>query len=140
MLLDLHRYLWIFLAVYDSVLLVQMLFGTVCASKLLFGIPCAACGMTRAFKYFFELKVSKAFSFHPVFPLVIADFVLFLYVRYFNPKKENIFVWASIVLIAVAFAVYFVRMYYLFPSTAPLDYYKDNLFSYILSRKANLGG
>ena len=41
-----------------------------CPFKLLTGVPCPGCGMTRAYLYLFEGDIQGAFYFHPLFWLI----------------------------------------------------------------------
>ncbi|MCR4924353.1 MAG: DUF2752 domain-containing protein [Lachnospiraceae bacterium] len=42
-----------------------------CPFKLLFGIPCPCCGMTRAFISVSKGDIREAFFFHPLWPLAV---------------------------------------------------------------------
>ena len=41
-----------------------------CPFKLLTGVPCPGCGMTRAYLHLFEGDIQGAFYFHPLFWLI----------------------------------------------------------------------
>lgn len=48
-----------------------------CIFKKIFHIPCPACGMTRAFKLIFKLKIIKSFSYNILaFPLLLTLIIL----------------------------------------------------------------
>lgn len=50
-----------------------------CIFKKIFHIPCPACGMTRAFKLIFKLKIIKSFSYNILaFPLLLTLIILFI--------------------------------------------------------------
>ncbi|MEG2295637.1 MAG: DUF2752 domain-containing protein, partial [Oscillospiraceae bacterium] len=59
------------------------LIGINCPIKAFFGIPCAGCGMTRAWLSFFSWNIKAAFYFHPLF--LFAPLVLFLIVDEMKP-------------------------------------------------------
>ncbi len=42
-----------------------------CPFKLIFGIDCAGCGMTRAYKALLRLDFISAFKYHSLFPIPI---------------------------------------------------------------------
>lgn len=50
-----------------------------CPLRLLLGIPCPGCGMTRAYIALFKLDFKKAFELHPLFivPIAVAVYMLF---------------------------------------------------------------
>lgn len=54
-----------------GLLLLVLLFSYRCPFRLLFGIPCPGCGMTRAFLCLLRLDIRGAFHYHPLFPLVL---------------------------------------------------------------------
>lgn len=88
------------------------------------GIPCPSCGMTRAFFSLLHGDFKMAFAFHPMWwtiPLVICV-VIFRNTRFgrvlFRP-------WAAWVLLAIFIVTYAVRMFYLFPNIAPMQYNYD---------------
>ena len=52
----------------------MFVFDTTCIVKLIFGIPCPGCGLTRAWISVFRLDFYAAFRYHPLFwtvPIVI---------------------------------------------------------------------
>lgn len=131
---DIRKNLWAFLFTADWLLLLNTFFGNVCVSKLLLGIPCAACGMSRAFMSLLSFDFKRAFLWHPLFLLVIIDAAVFIYANYFNKKANRLFTVVSIAFLVIAFAVYIIRMYCMFPGTAPMDFEEHNLISYIFSQ------
>lgn len=60
-----------------------------CPVKMIFGIPCPGCGMTRAFLSFVRLDFKKAFDYHPLFPIVFIELVYFVF-RDLIPEKYKI--------------------------------------------------
>ncbi|HPE38656.1 MAG TPA: DUF2752 domain-containing protein [Bacillota bacterium] len=47
------------------------LFGITCPFKKLTGLPCPACGATRAYVSALHLDFAKAFYYHPLFPILL---------------------------------------------------------------------
>ncbi len=82
-----------------------------CPIRLVTGVSCAGCGMTRAWLAALRLDFAEAFSFHPLFPVMIPAVLLFI-IRKKMPK------WLPTVLAAV-FLILFtvVYMYRLMDST-----------------------
>ncbi|MEK7256499.1 MAG: DUF2752 domain-containing protein [Bacteroidota bacterium] len=80
---DSKPWLWAKLAFYAAVPLVLLLlpadfFDTgqpLCASRLLFGVECLGCGMTRSIMHLIHLEFAVAYSFNPLgfvaFPLLV---------------------------------------------------------------------
>lgn len=60
-----------------------------CPVKLVFGIDCPGCGMTRAFLAALRFDYKAAFDYHPLFPIFGLETV---YVFFRNLFPEKIFV------------------------------------------------
>lgn len=76
-----------------------------CPSRVLFGIACPGCGMTRAVKAALQLDFSLAFESHPlVFLLPVAAVVYFL--RKKIPKKLLAFFGVSALVLMLAVFIY----------------------------------
>ncbi len=82
-------------------------YGLTCPIKFLTGVSCAGCGMTRAWLSFLRGDIAGAFSFHPLFWILIPTGLLFLF-RNRLPKK--FFSFAAAVIIAAFLIVYAHRM------------------------------
>jgi len=89
------------------------------------GIPCFACGMTRAFRSL--PNVAQAFFYHPLFFTV--PFMPLLVIV--SAKTRNI---TSIILIILFTGLWVVRMVWLFPHTAPMEYNYHSLFEIFIRR------
>lgn len=57
--------------------IMNLIFDTVCLSTLFLGIPCPACGITRATKYMILGQFQKSFEMHPLLILVIIGVILY---------------------------------------------------------------
>ena len=49
-----------------------------CPIRVITGIPCPGCGMTRAFASLLHLDFARAFHYHPLFPLIIITALAFI--------------------------------------------------------------
>lgn len=108
--------------------------GTVCYFRIVFGIPCPACGITRSLKLLLRGKVVQSFHMHPLLIFVIIGFIYYLFVKYFNIsscKKFKIYVILTMLLFIV---VYIIRMKLYFPYREPMTYYKHNVIRLILNK------
>lgn len=127
---DIREYGWagiVFLAYY---LVVHSFQSAFCPLLRLTGIPCAGCGLTRAFLYFFTGQWERAAYIQPmVFPIVV--FLLYCgYFRYIRGSKIKGFTSLFILLITVMLLLYGVRMYLYFPDRVPYVYMRDNVLSH----------
>lgn len=101
-----------------------------CIFKIVFGIPCPGCGMTRAFKFLLQGDINNAFLMHPLFALVIIFIPLFVWFRYVkrNDKIINgyLFVFGILCLI-----LYIFRMIKYFPNTPPMDVRGNSIICHV---------
>lgn len=108
----------------------KALWGRVCPMVLLTGLPCPACGLTRAGIAFLCLDWEQAWHFNACIFLIIPVIIYYLVCHYFASGKCR---GGSLFLCIIVFsliALYLYRMVYLFPDSAPMEYYTPNLFSY----------
>jgi hypothetical protein len=114
----------------------QYFFGTVCAFRFLFGIPCPACGMTRAFRLLIQGRVLEAFQMHPLFPLVIIGGVYLVISRYFSvniKKSTGKYATSCAILVGiVSLLLYIYRMAAWFPERAPMEFDGRSILARIL--------
>ena len=87
-----------------------------CPFEIVFGVPCPACGITRAWISALKFDFSKAFYYHPLFLLVIPVIIVIVYKDYKyidRIYKSNLF-W--LVLIVIVLLTYILRMIFQFPN------------------------
>lgn len=116
------RHYWLSVLIAGTVIvLLNLLFGTVCPFRILFGLPCPGCGMTRALTALLRLDFSSAVRLHPLSPAFFLLLLLFPIFRYW--KREHFGVWVRIcaVLLVLLFPVYLYRMIKCFPGEPPMD-------------------
>lgn len=53
-----------------------------CPIKLIFGISCPLCGMTRAFFYAMQFNFKKAFYYHMLWPFVLVGIILHVLIEF----------------------------------------------------------
>ncbi len=130
-LLSLVLFLAVF-AVYSVTFTV--LFGHACPLALVFGVPCPACGMTRAVLLLCRGDFSGAFSMHPLvysLPLLV---LLLLPSAFSERYARSKFLTVSCVVFIVLFiGVYLYRMIALFPAEEPMTLNENSLL-FLLKR------
>ena len=116
------------------VVLLNLLFGTVCPFRILFGLPCPGCGITRALLALIRFDFASAVRLHPLSPAFFLLLLLFPVFRYGIREHFAVWVKACAVLLALLLPVYVFRMVKYFPGEAPMDFtFKDSLLYRILT-------
>ena len=93
-----------------SFIAVIFLNKSICLFINIFGLPCPACGMTRAYISLVHLDTKKAFYYHPLFwsvPLILLGY----------KNKKLIYILGIIFII-----VWVIRMYLYFPDKEPMKF------------------
>lgn len=111
------------------IVLLNLLFGTVCPLRILFGLPCPGCGMTRGFLSLLRLDFASAVTAHPLSPAFFLLLLLFPVFRY--GKRERFGAWVRLfaLLLILLLPVYVYRMLTAFPGEAPMDQsFTESLF------------
>ena len=120
-----HKWLGIlavFLVVGAVSLVVSALTGaSACLVYQTTGIPCPACGMSRAFIEAVHGHIGDAFLAHPLFVVVPLLPLLFVHVcgRGLSPRAIDR---VCIVMVVLFLGVWIVRMIWLFPHTPPMRF------------------
>ena len=107
----------------------KFFFGTTCPMKILVGLPCPGCGLTRAFELLLKGEVKKSFRMHPFLIFFLGIFVLELFFKTKGKKYSYIKNGYIIIVIVLAIIFYCWRMTRFFPGEEPMKYYDDNLAS-----------
>lgn len=134
---DLHHAFPVIAAVIAIIGISNLLLGKICALRIISGIPCPGCGLTRAFLLLLQGKVKEATVIHPFWLPVLAVFAAFLICRYFivneKRRKKAIRVIGSVavVMVIAMFAFYFYRMAMYYPKEEPMVYDRYNLIDKI---------
>jgi len=123
--------IYIALAIIGGAAMVLSLFVGIspCVIYHITGLPCPACGLTRAFIAFVRLDMGQAFFYHPLFWVV--PFVPLLALRLVSDRWRNILAFA---ILGLFVAVWVVRLAMFFPYTPPLDYNESSLFAWLFRR------
>lgn len=124
-LINYYKSIIIFILVWSFI---SIIFRSTCFTTVVFGIPCPACGMSRAAVLFFLGKFIESFNMHPLFLFVLLGIVIFILTRYFF-GCQHIFNKYFISFVIIMFIVYIVRIIIIFPGREPMTYNKNNLIN-----------
>jgi len=127
----LKAYLVAIIAIILSMLSLNALFGTVCFSKILFGIPCPACGMTRAFFLLLQGKLTESIQMNPMLLLVLLMGIVYGIMKKVLKKSFLFIKYYVIICLLLLIGVYVYRMYLYFPNREPYTYYYKNLLHFL---------
>jgi hypothetical protein len=105
--------------------------GTVCYSVILLGIPCPACGLTRAAKLLICGHFSESLHMHPLLFLVIIGIILYPILKSTISNYKLIMKVYVIITIVTFVCFYIYRMLNYYPKVEPMVYHKDNIFAKI---------
>lgn len=97
--------------------------GSICLIYSTTGIPCPTCGMTRSYLSLLQGDISRAFWFHPLFPL--APVLLY---TLFTRKKKMVYG-----LLFIFTLVYVYRMFLYFPHIEPFLFNRLSLWGRIIT-------
>lgn len=101
--------------------------GKVCPARLLLGIPCPGCGLTRATVLLLKGDIHDSLLYNPFLLPLLAGGLLFLYEHYVLERKARLFSVYIAVCIFLMVVVYIIRMKYWFPDRPPMIYEPRNL-------------
>lgn len=107
-------------------IVLEILFHEVCFTKLMFGFPCPACGLTRATISLMRGKFSLALSYHPMLPMVILGAILLFFSRYVLVNDCKWIKVYGIIFVVLLVLCYIYRMSAMYPAVVPMDYNDRN--------------
>lgn len=114
----------IFLVYYGIVHLTHSAF---CPLLRLTGVPCAGCGLTRAFLFLLHGEFARAAYINPMAYALLAVLLYCAYFRYIRGSKIKEFRILLTCLVTVMLIFYVIRMYLYFPDRVPYVYMPDNI-------------
>ena len=86
---DIKKYYPIIISLIFYGIVTQIVFRMFCPFRIIFGIPCAGCGMTRAIIYLITGDIQNAMRMNPSVVLWIVFFLWFFWNRYITGKKNK---------------------------------------------------
>lgn len=129
LLKDIKEYGWAGIVFMGYYVLVHLFRTAFCPMIHLTGLPCAGCGLTRAFLYILQGEFVRAIYINPMAYFIIAFLVYCGFWRYIKGKKIKGFNVLFGILIAVMLMFYLCRMYLYFPDRVPYVYAQDNVLA-----------
>lgn len=105
---------------------VHVVFHAFCPVVLFTGLPCAGCGMTRAFLFLFTGQWERSWRMNPMAIFVLLFLFYCVVMRYVFGKKIKGLKSGTAVLCLCLLAVYGYRMTVLFPNRPPYVYTPGN--------------
>ena len=125
---DIRQYLPALLLALGLILLCRFLRLQTCPAKLLLGIPCPGCGMTRALFALLTLNFREAAKWNILIYSLLPHGILFLLFRYFSVNDHRIFFERLLIPQGLLLIIYYIyRMLTLYPHTEPMLPYTHSL-------------
>ena len=110
-------------------ILVNLIFHAFCPMVIFTGLPCPACGMTRALFYLLNGNISASVQMHPVGLWIVCLFLYFAWNRYIKGRDGK----GMKILLEMTFAMliicYVWRMFLYFPDKVPCVYTERNVLA-----------
>ncbi len=108
---------------------------SLCPLKMVSGVPCPSCGITKSIVYFYDGNITKSLEFHLLGPLTV---IVCLYLLIFyslelylkRPLKRPFFfhkkaLWGLIIFLGV---YHFIRLFYFFTENSWDDILKESIW------------
>ncbi|HOD93337.1 MAG TPA: DUF2752 domain-containing protein [Clostridia bacterium] len=108
------------------IVIMTLVVGEVCPSKIIIGVPCAGCGMVRAFILLLLLRFKEAFIMHPGIYVMLITFIIFMIMRYIlntNVKWIKLLLIISLSLLIIIFVIRILTSF----GTEPLILYDKSI-------------
>ena len=125
---------WIGLtAVAVCLILFSLIFHNVCPLRIILGLPCPGCGLTRAGFLVLTVHFFKAWQMHPFIYTWIAFALYIGYNRYVRGKSGKYDMQLMLVLIFAMLVFYIYRMVVYFPRVEPMTMDQNAIIYQILN-------
>lgn len=121
-------------------ILATLFLGTACIFNVITGLPCPACGMTRANLLALTFQFGAAWNMHPLFffsAIVLALTIVATALPNFAKSRAMTILCA--VLITALLITYLVRMILLFPNMRPMTYNWNSLLGKLIGLFRHMG-
>ena len=101
---------------------------SVCPFRGITGLPCPACGMTRAGLLYLQGDFRGAFEVHPFIYGILGLAIIFCVFRYLLGKNTGWLKYPLLILGIGLILYYLYRMLFFFPDVEPMTYMSRSLF------------
>lgn len=109
-------------------ILSNQFFGYFCPSQVIFGLPCPACGMSRAFMALLAFDIRKSFYYHPMVFFVVPLLAVYFYYKIKKPEKVKKLFYPALIIILLSFVLFAVRLLNA-PGQEPLEFNRHNILN-----------
>ena len=114
-------------------LLSLWIMGYQCPLLFFFGIPCPFCGMTRAFLCVLRGDFLSAFYFHPLWPVVLGLFIIFILYNFRILHLSDQWINHGALVIGILFLLCFILRHMTHSPIIQIDLTKGFLYSVLFS-------
>ncbi|MCL1883912.1 MAG: DUF2752 domain-containing protein [Defluviitaleaceae bacterium] len=132
------RYVPVILAICAYFIVTSLFLGNICPSMIIIGLPCPACGLTRATFLLITGNFSESFNMHPLLVPILLFVTAIFTLKLFRPEKIKIMQVPSIILLFSTITLYIFRMINLFPYYPPMTINRNSMLHNTIELFQNL--
>lgn len=113
--------------------ILQFLFQQICPMKLMLGIPCPGCGMTRATLLLLQGKFLASMEMNPFLIPYVSAAIVYIWCQYSYGETLQMAKLYIIIILVASIVFYGWRMYMYFPNKEPMTF-NDNCLLWQLKK------